>query len=291
MALVYEHAAKLYDEMKQSAGFLANFADQIDLDDSQIPEIMTRIQALVWDLNVPITQEIGVSSAEITPNKHRVSQNGSSLTQIDQPTTQNSPSVNHEVVEQKLKSELNDARAKLLESEAQVADLAQKYANLDEEYEKLMKQNDQLKRENEVLKEQAKENRENSVASTRTLCENVVSINAANFVHSSNDVKTAEHFVEVFESMFKISDQLVQLIKRLDKTENIIEYQPRALNEARHLREIVHQGIDVFRRAKVQPKTLGSNLTAEVAAELKRIYDTMKLVKHNAERPKITNRK
>ncbi|KAI6220996.1 hypothetical protein M3Y99_01570200 [Aphelenchoides fujianensis] len=192
----------------------------------------------------------------------------------------------------------NDCRVKIMEAEARTADVGQRFFQLQAEFEALKARNEELEAENKALREHAKENREQTLNTTRTLSENSTVTNTttthvAAAVHvpvaaelPAKDVKTAEYFVEVFEKIFKLSDQLVQLVKRLERPENIAEFHGRALAEARDLRELVHQALKVFQRAKVEPTTLGNNLTAEVAAELKRIYDTMKKVKQNAERAK-----
>ncbi|KAI6228714.1 hypothetical protein M3Y99_01198500 [Aphelenchoides fujianensis] len=188
----------------------------------------------------------------------------------------------------------NDCRVKIMEAEARTAEVGPTA-----EYEALKARNEELEAENKALREHAKENREQTLNTTRTLGENSTVTNTTTTTHvaavhvpvaaaelPAKDVKTAEYFVEVFEKIFKLSDQLVQLVKRLERPENIAEFHGRALAEARDLRELVHQALKVFQRAKGEPTTLGSNLTAEVAAELKRIYDTMKKVKQNAERSK-----
>lgn len=118
----------------------------------------------------------------------------------------------------------------------------------------------------QALREHAKENREQTLNTTRTLSENSTVTNSTTIATAQHvaatelkppppatDVKTAEHFAEVFEKIFKLSDQLVQLVKRLEKPENIVEFHGRALDEARALRDLVHQALKVFQRAKTEP--------------------------------------
>jgi hypothetical protein len=77
------------------------------------------------------------------------------------------------------------------------------------------------------------------------------------------------------------------------------------LEEARLLRQFLNEVLLIFRKAKANPavrwiefewnkhlfQVLGADVSKEVAAELKRIYQTLKNVKSNAESAKIQRKK
>lgn len=67
--------------------------------------------------------------------------------------------------------------------------------------------------------------------------------------------KTADDFIETFEKVFKGADEIVQLVKHLDKTESAVHngYIIRALEKSRMMRQVIHDVLAVFRKARINP--------------------------------------
>lgn len=69
---------------------------------------------------------------------------------------------------------------------------------------------------------------------------------------------TADRFIEIFEGMFKDADDIVQIIKHVSKTETRArpEYEAKALEKARTMRQLIHSMLQIFRKARINPSVI-----------------------------------
>lgn len=65
--------------------------------------------------------------------------------------------------------------------------------------------------------------------------------------------KTANDFIEIFEKVFKSADEVVQIIKLVEKTTPRENSTVRALEKSRFMRQMIYDMLVVFKKAKLNP--------------------------------------
>jgi len=297
----FNSAVSLFSELKNAATFIYDIGLKFGTSNGQIDLLKEKIDNLFLTLNESVIQASNKVLNDISQNAEALKNSVADASQNTSKALEASFNMPYEELFEKY----NNALSKNVELEARITELANGFNSLQDKNSELNNQVERLQQENQELDDKLLDAQAEMADQVK---ENYVELpqqpESPIFLHNSSmrsnitqhdefmrKAKTADDFIETFEKVFKSSDEVIQLLKHINPSEKDVQpiYVAQALEKARLLRQILNEVLMVFRKARINPAVLSSDVGEKVAQELQRIYKTLKTVKINTEKRKGSN--